>query len=46
VEIRVKDSGSGIDPDDLPCVFDRFYQADKSRSRESGEVLDMVTIKY
>jgi signal transduction histidine kinase len=36
VRISVADTGIGIAEQDLPHVFDRFWRADKARSREQG----------
>ncbi|SFW69406.1 sensor histidine kinase [Amycolatopsis australiensis] len=36
VTLAVADTGSGIAAEDLPHVFDRFWRAEKSRSRQTG----------
>ncbi len=38
VELSVCDSGQGIDKEDLPYIFDRFYQVDKARTGGKGKM--------
>lgn len=44
LEIQVRDTGEGIDPADLPLIWDRFYRAGNARDR-AGAGIGLALVK-
>jgi signal transduction histidine kinase len=45
--LSVADTGTGIDPHDMPHIFQRFYRADRARNRRVGGAgLGLALVKW
>lgn len=45
VTVNIKDSGLGIEKEDLPFIFERLYRGDKSRHKIAGSGIGLTVVK-
>ncbi|MDQ6659825.1 MAG: HAMP domain-containing histidine kinase, partial [Chloroflexota bacterium] len=44
--VSIRDHGPGIKQEDIECIWERFYKADKARTKKAGTGLGLSIVKH